>query len=140
MLGRQNARIVHTVMPSRWAAMRLVSGRNNRPFFGEKTVCFRGTGFNFHFCHSERSRGIWPAIVRIFPFETRFLRCVMLRITSVGMTECNVCGSLRCHAENLSTLQREPLFHESGGSYRSVCANGYRNGAVSGRVEHFRSL
>ena len=42
----------------------------------------------FHFCHSERSRGIWPTIVRGLPFEARFLRCVMLRITPVGMTTC----------------------------------------------------
>ena len=44
--------------------------------------------WNPSFCvrHSERSRGIWPTIVRGFPFEARFLRYVMLRITSVGMT------------------------------------------------------
>ena len=37
--------------------------------------------------HSERSRGIWPTIVRGFPFQTRFLRYMMLRTTPVGMTE-----------------------------------------------------
>jgi len=67
----------------------LVSGRNTCPFFSEKSVRFLDTGSNFRFCHSERSRGIWLTIVRILPFETRFLRHMMLRITSVGMTKCN---------------------------------------------------
>jgi hypothetical protein len=39
---------------------------------------------------AQRSRGIWPAIVRAFPFETGFLHYVTLRITSVGMTECSL--------------------------------------------------
>jgi len=50
-------------------------------------MCLLGTAFNFRSCHSERSRGIWLAIVQIFPFEAGFLRYMMLRITSVGMTK-----------------------------------------------------
>ena len=38
-------------------------------------------------------------IVRFFPFETGFPCCVMLRITSVEMTECG-----------LSSLGEEPVF------------------------------
>ena len=66
-----------------------MSASNKCPFFGEKSVCFLGAGSNFRFGHSERSRGIWPTIVRVFPFEAGFLRYVMLRITSVGMTKCS---------------------------------------------------
>jgi len=49
-----------------------------------------GTERKFHICHFERSREIWPPIVRILPFETRFLRYVMLRITPVEMTTCSL--------------------------------------------------
>ena len=37
---------------------------------------------------AQRSGEIWPTIGRTFPFETRFLRYVMLRLTPVGMTKC----------------------------------------------------
>ena len=50
-------------------------------------MCLSGTEPKCHVCHSERSRGIWPTIVRDFPFEARFLHYVMLRITSVEMTD-----------------------------------------------------
>ena len=36
---------------------------------------------------AQRSGGIWLAIGLILPFETRFLRYVMLRLTPVGMTK-----------------------------------------------------
>ena len=45
-----------------------------------------GTEWKLHVCHFERSREIWPTIVRVLPFETRFLRYVLLRITPVAMT------------------------------------------------------
>jgi hypothetical protein len=35
---------------------------------------------------AQRSRGIWPAIVQVVPLEAGFLHYVMLRSTSVGMT------------------------------------------------------
>ena len=36
---------------------------------------------------AQRSGEIWPTIGRTLPFETRFLRYVMLRLTSVEMTK-----------------------------------------------------
>ena len=49
-------------------------------------MCLSGAESRFRVRHSERSRGIWPAIAGTLPFETRFLHYLMLRITPVGMT------------------------------------------------------
>jgi hypothetical protein len=58
----------------------------DEPFFAEKGMCLSRRESKFRIGHSERSRGIWPTIVGGSPFETRFLRYMMLRITPVGMT------------------------------------------------------
>jgi hypothetical protein len=40
---------------------------------------------------AQRSGEIWPAIRRTFPFEIRFLRYVMLRLTPVANDKIHVC-------------------------------------------------
>ena len=57
------------VIPSLRAAAPLVSRRNNCPFFGKTNMRFQAAGSNFRICHSERSRGIWPTIVRVFTVQ-----------------------------------------------------------------------
>jgi hypothetical protein len=57
------------VIPSLRAAAPLVSTRNNCPFFGKTNMRFQAAGSNFRVCHSERSRGIWPTIVRVLAVQ-----------------------------------------------------------------------
>ena len=62
--------------------------------------------------HSERSREIWQAIVRIFTFETRFLHYMMRRITPVEMTGgCSLVEMTvgRCHSERSEAQSRDLL-------------------------------
>jgi hypothetical protein len=64
--------------------------KNTCPFFGEQSVCFSEAESNLLFCHFDRSAAQWRNLATglTFPFETRFLHYVMLRLTSVEMTKC----------------------------------------------------
>ena len=63
----------------------------SRPMYGSNKRSFLSTGVQRSpfviSTGAQRSGEIWPAIGLPFPFETRFLRYVMLRLTPVGMTK-----------------------------------------------------